>query len=137
MLPKVLPIQGYKSLRVLNGFNALLLGLKMLPAYASLPYEEFYMAFEELEDAGKESLIREAVMFVKLEEEEVEAMISFCSDPNGVPYSKANVRNLKPDELHACIVSVCLELSRFKIDIVSESEKKNYRTSQSTFERRS
>lgn len=121
---KVLPLQGYKSLRALNAFNALLLGLKMLPIYITENYETFYESFKERSEDEKEKLIRQAVLFVQLEKDEVDSLLSFCTDKNGVPYDDTNIKNLKPDQLHECIVSVCMEIGKIKIEILSEAEKK-------------
>ena len=125
MSRKVLPLVGYKSLKALNAFNALLLGLKMLPAYLGQDYVSFYEAFGEMSEAEKERLVREAAVFVQLNEDEVMALVSFCTDKNGVAYGPANIKNLGAGELHEIIVAVCMEIGRIKIDLVSESEKKN------------
>lgn len=127
---KILPLKGYKSLRALNGFHALLLGLKMLPAYIQEPYETFYESFNEKSDDEKRKLLREAVIFVQLGQDEVEALISFATDKNGVPYQSANMKNLAVDELHAIIVAVCMEIGRIKIELITEEEKKNSLNSQ-------
>ncbi len=127
---KILPLKGYKSLRALNGFHALLLGLKMLPAYIQEPYETFYASFNEKSDDEKRKLLREAVIFVQLGQDEVEALIGFAIDKNGVPYQSANVKNLAVDELHAIIVAVCMEIGRIKIELITEEEKKNSLNSQ-------
>jgi hypothetical protein len=124
-LTKVLPLIGYKSLRALNGFHALLLGFKMLPAYIAEPYESFYAGFKDKTDAEKEKILREAVLFVQLGQDEVDAILSFAADSNGISYSKANQKNLNPRDLHEAIVAVCMEIGRINIDIVSEEEKKN------------
>lgn len=121
---KVLPLKGYKALRALNGFHALLLGLKMLPAYAEVPYETFYASFQDKTEDEKETLIREAAVFVELDRDEVEALIGFCTDKNGVPFSPMNIGNLALDELHEVIVAVCMEIGRIKIDLVTDAEKK-------------
>lgn len=121
---KVLPLKGYKSLRALNAFHTLLLGVKMLPAYFQIQYEEFYESFKSQTDAQKEALLREAVAFVQLSEEEVDAVVCFATDANGVPYTAVNKGNLGPDELVDVIVSVCMEIGQIKIDLVSEAEKK-------------
>lgn len=121
----VLPLKGYKSLRALNAFHALLLGLKMLPAHIGESYESFHASFKEKDDAQKETMIREAAVFVKLEEDEIEALISFCCDKNGVPYGPMNLKNLTAGELHEIIVAVCMEIGRIRIDLVTEAEKKN------------
>lgn len=127
---KVLPLQGYKSLKALNAFHALLLGFKMLPAYIAEPYETFYAGFSEKTDEEKEKLLREAAVFVQLAQDEVEALICFVADKNGIPYSAANVKNLGPGELHEIIVAVCMEIGRLKITLLSEAEKKSSQSSQ-------
>lgn len=131
---KTLPLKGYKSLRALNGFHALLLGLKMLPAYITEAYETFYESFKDKSEADKEKLLREAILFVQLGQDEVEALVSFALDKNGVQYSSVNIKNLSLGELHETIVAVCMEIGRIKIEIVSEEEKKNFLDSQSTSE---
>lgn len=131
---KILPLKGYKSLRALNGFHALLLGMKMLPAYILEDYESFYASFKDKTEAEKEKLIREALVFVQLAQDEVEALVSFATDKNGIAYSAVNVKNLDAGELHEVIVAVCMEIARIKIELVSESEKKNSLGSQSISE---
>ncbi len=120
----VLPLQGYRSLRVLNAFHSLLLGLKMLPAYMEESYESFHEGFKSKTEAQKETLLREAVAFVRLSPEEVEALISFSTDKNGVPFSAVNQKNLTPDEIFEVIVAVCMEIGKIKIDLVTDDEKK-------------
>ena len=122
---KVLPLKGYKSLKALNAFNALLLGLKMLPIHLEKDYVSFFESFKEKSEAEKESSLRQAVAFVSLNDDEIDALVSFATDKNGVPYGKHNVSNLGVAELHDTIVAVCMELGRIKIDLVSEDEKKN------------
>ncbi len=121
---KILELKGYKSLKALNAFHSLLLGLKMLPSYMSVDYQEFYAAFKTKTDAQKETALREAAAFVQLSQEEVEALVSFATDRNGIPFSAVNSGNLKPDELFEIIIAVCMELGRIKIELVSEDEKK-------------
>lgn len=121
---EVLELKGFKSLRAWNAFSSLLLGLKMLPAHQMIPYEEFYESFKDKTEAQKETLVREAVAFVPLEESEVMAMVTFCKDANGIPYSEKNIKNLSLAQLNEIIVAVAMEIGRIKIDIVSDEEKK-------------
>lgn len=122
---KVLELKGYKSLRALNAFSALVLGLKMLPAYMAESYEDFLTRLQAMEPRDQEKMLREAAHFVELQKEELEALICFCTDKNGVPYSAENVKNLPPEKLVDVIVAVCMQIAQIKIDFVSESEKKN------------
>jgi hypothetical protein len=121
---KVLPLKGYKSLKALNAFHTLLLGLKMLPAYALEAYDEFYEGFANKSEAEKEKFLREAILFVPLQPEEVDSLIAFCTDSNGIAYQEANIKNLGPDELVECIVAVCMEIGKIKIELMSQDEKK-------------
>lgn len=123
-------LRGYKSLRALNAFHTLLLGLKMLPSYLGEQYEDFYSRIAEMPLSGQEKMLREAVMFVELQADEVEALVCFCKDPNGVPYTAENIKGLDPKQLFECIVAVCKEIAKIKIDFVTEAEKKNLKTSQ-------
>lgn len=122
---KVLELTGYKSLRAFNAFHALMLGLKMLPSYMMETYEDFFARIQAMSPEEQKKLIREAALFVKLEKEEVEALICFSTDKNGVPHSSENLKNLGPGDLVEVIVAVCFEISKIKIDFVSEQEKKN------------
>jgi len=128
---KVLPLVGFKSIRVLNAFHTLLLGLKMLPIYLDQDYVTFFDSFKDKSDTEKEDALRQAAAFVPLNSEELDAIISFTTDSNGIPYSSANRSQLKPDELFSIIVAVCMEIGRIKIDLISENEKKKSLTSQS------
>lgn len=132
MTVKLLPLQGYKSLKALNVFHTLLLGLKMLPAHMSADYESFYSDFGKKSEDEQETLLREAVAFVQLSPEEVEAILSFATDPNGIPYGAVNIRTLSPDAIFEIIVAVCMEIGKIKIDLISGDEKKKSRTSPST-----
>jgi hypothetical protein len=127
---KVLELRGIKSLRALNAFHALMLGLKMLPAYMGETYEEFFARVSLMPEADQEKLIREAATFVEIQKDEVEAMLSFCCDANGVPYSAENVKNLGPREMHEAIVAVCKQIAKIRIDLVGEAQKKNSNGSQ-------
>ncbi len=121
---KVLELKGFRSLRALNAFNTLMLGLKMLPAYMGEQYEEFFERVSLMTEEDQEKLIREASVFVELQKEEVEALLSFCTDANGVPYSAENMKNLGPKDIHEGIVAVCKEIAKIKIDLIGKAEKK-------------
>jgi hypothetical protein len=129
---KVLEIKGFKSLKALNAFHALILGLKMIPQYQALSYEDFLASIELMAPSDQEKIIRQAATFVELQKEEVEAIISFVADDNGVPYGPANIKNLNPLQLVEVIVAVCKEIAAIKIDLIDEDEKKKLKNSQST-----
>jgi hypothetical protein len=127
---RVKELCGLRSLRAFNAYNSLMLGLKMLPLYMAEDWEEFYDRVSRMPPEDQEKLIREATSFVNLEKEEIEAMLLFCLDKNGVPYSAERVAKMPVDEIFECVVAVSKEIAKIKIDMVSESEKKNSETSQ-------
>ena len=127
---KVLELRGYKSLRALNAYNTLLLGLKMLPSYMNEDYKDFLNAISEMSEADQLKTFKEAALLVELQKDEVEAIVGFCVDPNGAPYEAASIKTLDPATIVEMIVAVCGEISKMKIDFVSENEKKKSKTSQ-------
>lgn len=118
-------LKGYKAWKAFGTFHKLMLGLKMLPAYMGESYEEFYDRVAIMNETDQEKLIREAAVFVDLEQDELESVLCFCSDPNGVPYTSENLKSLPPDQIHEIIVAVCKEIAKIKVDFLTEAEKKN------------
>lgn len=121
---KVRELTGFKSLGAVWAFQSLVLGVKMLPAYAKFQYEEFQSLVHSMSLEDQEKILREAALFVELKKEDVEALICFVEDANGVPYGASNINNLNPAELIDCIVAVCMKVAAMKISILSEAEKK-------------
>jgi hypothetical protein len=122
---KFLELKGVKSLRALNVFQQLMLGVKMLPEFADEEFEKFYVRVQGLPEKEQEKLIRTAIHFVPVEAEDLQALFTFCADPNGVPFSSENIKNLAPGEMIEMIVGVCKEIAKVKIYFLSEDEKKN------------
>ncbi len=133
MTRKLLPLVGTNSLLALSAFNTLLLGLKCLPAYLDIEYVTFYESFKTKTEREKEDALRQAAAFVQLTPKEVEALVSFATDANGIPYGAANKGSLAMAELFEIIVAVCMEIGRIEIDLVSDGEKKKSPISQSTY----
>ena len=130
---KLRELVGPDSYYAMLAVHKLMLGLKMLPAYIGLTFEEFYDAIDLMTPEEQESFVREAVAFVTLDREELNDVIKFATDNNGVPYGPENIKNLKPSDFHEIIVHVGLEVMKaHKIKLVSSKEKKNLKTSQST-----
>ncbi len=121
---KVLELKGTKAMRAFNAFQSLMLGLKMLPAYQAESYEDFYARIESLEPDDQEAIVREAAFFVQLEKDELEAVMSFCTDANGVGYDASNIKNLSPAEFIDGIVAVSMEFAKMKVSLITESKKK-------------
>jgi hypothetical protein len=129
---KVLELKGLNSLYAAQAFHKLMLGLKMLPAYLGESYKDFYDKLDAMSPEDQETMIREAIVFVKLDEDEQLDLLRFSCDVNGVPFGKENSKNLSPEQIHEHMVSVCLEIAQaHKINLVSKTEKKNLKISQS------
>jgi hypothetical protein len=122
---KVLELKGYHSLRALNAFSALMLGIKMLPQYMGEDYDSFMDRVKEMPKEKQRELFKTAARHIELEKGEVEALLCFCTDPNGIPYKAENLGNLNPEKIVDIIVEVCLKIAEIKVDMVTDSEKKN------------
>lgn len=122
---KVVDLVGYESVRALNVYGALLLGGKNIPGYIDMPFDKYFVTISELPPAAQENFFRLCVAVVPLEREEVEAITCFCLDPLGVPYTRLQLKSMPLELVYDVIVSVCLEIAKFKINFVSEAEKKN------------
>jgi hypothetical protein len=122
---KVLPLVGLKSLRAFNVYHTLLLGYKMLPAKIGMTYEDFLTEFYEIDQKEKEKVLRQAIAFVPIEQEELDALTCFCCDTNDIPLTKINTKGMTPKELIDVVVAVCLELSKIKLYSINEDVKKN------------
>lgn len=118
-------LKGFKGYRAFQAFHKLMLGMKMLPLHQDETYEDFYNRFAEADDKVKKQYISDALLFVDMEPSEVEALACFVKDKNGIPYSKTNINNLKPNELKEILCSVCMEIGKIDIDMISNEEKKN------------
>lgn len=128
---KVSELKGVKSLRALNAFCALVIGIKMLPSYAHLTLEEFFEIVEAMEFNDQLKVLTSGAKIVALDPEEVKALVCFCSDKNGVPYVAENINSLTPSELVEVIVTVSMEvLKNIHIDLITKEEKKNSNPSQ-------
>lgn len=103
-----------------------------MPAYMGESYESFFGRVQEMPHHDQIKIIREAALFVELQKEEVEAIVTFCEDKNGVAYCKENLADMKPDQILEMIVAVCGEIAKIKIDLVTDNEKKNSLISAST-----
>lgn len=123
---KCLPLLGIKSLRALNAFQALMIGLKMMPAYQHLTVEEFLALLDAMEREDQLKVIVQGAKMVALDPEEVKALVCFCTDKNGIPYTEANLKTLGPGELVEVIATVCMEvIQNCHVDLVTKEEKKN------------
>lgn len=81
--------------------------------------------FDEKTQSEKELFLREGLAIIKLEDDEIDALIGFCVDGNNIPYTKANIKNLGLKEIYECCLSVMIEISKIEISFLTESEKKS------------
>lgn len=128
---QVSELKGHRALRALNVYHTLLLGIKMIPEYMAEGFEDFLDRIELLSDSEKLSLLKKAASFVELKQDEIEALVCFCKDKNGVSYGPENLKSMNINQILDAIVSVCFEISKIKIDLITKDEKKNLKTSQS------
>lgn len=127
---KTMPIKGAKFLPALNAYCMLLMGIKMTPANYGIQFEDFYHNINKMPVDDQEKIFRQAIFLVKMDEDEVKAMLTFCADANGIPYSNENIKNLEPAALIDSVVAVCQAIAAFRIELVTEAEKKNLKIGQ-------
>lgn len=121
----VMELKGYDALRAYYAYVALLLGINMLPEYMMETPDSFLKRVQELPDDKLKELLYTGAKIVELDKPSVEALVCFCKDKNGIPYRAENIKNLNPLQMIDLIVAVCFEISKIKIDLVSDAEKKN------------
>ena len=73
------------------------------------------MRFEKSTDEEKKDIIKLGADTFNLSLEEVCFLVGLVEDANGVPYSKANINNLQPQEIINIIIAVCLEISKVTV----------------------
>lgn len=128
MIIKTKELSGLSSYSAMQVFYKVLVGLKMYVAYAHFEPQEFFDHVAQLDIAGKEKVVREGLMLVPLDREEIMTLASFCTDANGVPFSTENMTKLKPTDILEILVKSCMQLVHIRIDFVTEDEKKNSET---------
>lgn len=124
---KVLPIKGPDSYWAMHAYIKLLYGLKMLPMYMGDTLEEFFEKIEAMPIEDRRKVVRSAVFMVPLDKVtgELDAIMKFAADKNGVPFGRENMANLGPTEIMEAVNTVAQEFAAMKIDFLSPAEKKN------------
>lgn len=125
MTVNVLPIEGPDSYWALQAYMKLLFGLKMLPMYMGEQFEEFLERVEAMELEDRKKILREAVLMVTLDREELMALVRFAADENGVPFTKENTKRLAGDQFLEIVQAVVEAIASIKINFLTKSEKKN------------
>jgi hypothetical protein len=126
------PLIGAKAMNALNIFQAALLALKMLPINLDITLDEFYYSFKGKSEAQRESDIRMAVSFLKLEEDELLTVVSFFKDANGIEMGRSHLKALGLKDQFEMTVSLLCEIGKIDIELISEDEKKKLKIFQST-----
>lgn len=121
----ILPLKGPKSVRALQAFQVLVLCGNMLPEYMGMPREDYAQMADELDEEAKEKLLRKILVTIPTQDEEIYVLAGFVTDKHGVPYSKVNIDNLGPGEIVEILVAVCMALSKIKVTMLTDEEKKN------------
>lgn len=122
---KVNPIKGYNCYRAYQVYRDILLASYIFwnanKVYLSEKpeeketYKDFLKRFENSSEEEKREIIKLGADTFNLSFEEVSFLIGQVEDANGVPYSKANMNNLKPQEIIEIIIEVCLEISKVTV----------------------
>lgn len=125
MIVKVKELRGPDTYWALQAYIKLLFGLKMLPAYLGLTLEEFFDMIEKLPVEDRRKIVREAVIMVTLEPDELNALAKFATDANNVPFTRENMKSLAPGNIFEILHAVTQEIAALEPNFLSVSEKKN------------
>ena len=128
----VLTLTGIAGVRAFNVFHHVILGMKMLPINLEKGYEAFLGELHEKEDQERKKFFVSGLRFVPLEDSDIEAVLKFCLDSNGVPLCRANTKSMAAQTIIEHMADVFVEISKINVDLVTDEEKKNLKTSQST-----
>lgn len=72
--------------------------------------------FDKLDDENKRKYLKLAVEDgAMLQPEEIESLLKFAKDENGVPICKENIENLTGFEIHDLILNVSCEILKSKV----------------------
>lgn len=122
---KTKELRGLQSVWALNAYSTLVYGLATEQACLGQDYETSTAKFEALPLADKEKQLRHALQIVNLSKDDMQNLLAFALDVNGIPYSQKNVDKLPPMELVEAMLAVCLELAQLRPQICPEDAKKN------------
>lgn len=110
-------IKGIKGLYGFKAMQTLLLSYYLLPEFKkkNQSYQDFLKEFSAMDETQKRDILNKALYFAGIDPKEIEALMCFCKDKNGISYSKANINNLTFEEIFEIIIEVCLEISKLKV----------------------
>ena len=124
-MAKLLPLTGISGVRAFNVFHSVILGLKMVPIELEKGYHAFLDEMNSKTEDEKREYFRTGLNFVPLEESDIEAVIRFCEDANGIPLTKNSVRGMSSVDIINLMVEVFLEIAKLNVNLVTKDEKKN------------
>ncbi len=122
---RVKELRGLKSVWALNAYSTLVYGLATEQACLGQDYETTAAKFEALPLAEKEKQLRHALQIVNLQKEDMQNLLAFVVDGNGIPYDQKNLDKLEPSEIIEAMLAVCVKLADMRPFICPEEVKKN------------
>lgn len=122
---KLLPLKGPDTYWALQSYIKLLFGLKMLPMYMGKTLEEFFDSIEAMPVEDRKKIVRQAVLMVTLDGGEINSLLKFATDKNGVRFSHENTAGLEPGQFMEIIHAVTQAIAALEPNFLSASEKKN------------
>lgn len=125
MTIQILPLKGPDTYWALQSYIKLLFGLKMLPMYMGKTLEEFFDTIEAMPVEDRKKVVRQAVLMVTLDREELNSLTKFAADKNGVPFTAENTKSLEPGEYMEIIHAVTQAIAALEPNFLSSKEKKN------------
>lgn len=109
--------RGIAGARAYHSALALVRSLWYIPKDVDhATFKEMSDWFDMLDYDNKRKYLKLAVEDgAMLEDKEIEALLKFARDENGVPICKENIENLTPFEIHELILEVSWEILKAKV----------------------
>lgn len=122
---RVKELRGYESVWALNAYYLLVFGLGSEQAVLGQDYDTTAANFEALPEHKKETQLRHALQIVNLSAADMQNLLFFALDANGIPYAQKKPEQLGPEELVEAMLAVCLAISRITPRTCPTDAKKN------------
>lgn len=79
-------------------------------------FEEMTGWFDQLNDDEKRKYLKLAVEDgAELTDQEIQSLLIFAKDQNGIPFGKENIENLTPFEIYETIIDVACNIFKLKV----------------------
>lgn len=114
---KLIGLSGWAAFQA---YLKLIFYLPMIERYRyepELTNEQIKANFQELDDYEKTKVFVELIGIAPFDDDDTLRLLTVCTDANGVPYSKSNIKSLRVGEVTKMVFEVLLECTSEDSDV--------------------